>query len=219
MRNPEFFSVDILGIHHTFYAIPMQKATGENPVEILSRARRSYRGYSFTITDLRDKIHGSGTRDMAAESTVQRPHIPPDSQPGQADSSGNVTDLRNLITGKKPLPKLELFTDKPCDITSQDVRNQAKEITEKNIKFSKAEKLRKLKKSVKLYDWKNYAPPEHQDGYVHPSKTKPTEDPEHSSSKCSTTAGARKASADHTPAGRGRSPERTPPIKSSQTPR
>ena len=75
LRNPEFLSVVILGIHHTFYEIPMQKATGENPVDILSRARRTYRGYSFTNVDLRDKIKSSGTRDKA-ESNVKRPHIP-----------------------------------------------------------------------------------------------------------------------------------------------
>ena len=56
LRNLEFLSVDRLGIHHSFYEIPMQKASGEKPADILSRARRSYRGYSFTITDLRDKI-------------------------------------------------------------------------------------------------------------------------------------------------------------------
>ena len=72
LRNPEFFSVDRLGIHHTFYEIPMQKATGKNPVDILSRARRSYRGYSFTITDLRDKIQSSGPRDMASSSKQQK---------------------------------------------------------------------------------------------------------------------------------------------------
>ena len=53
LRNHEFFSVDRLGIHHTLYEIPMQKATGENPVDILPRARRTFRGYSFTIIDLR----------------------------------------------------------------------------------------------------------------------------------------------------------------------
>ena len=121
LRNPEFFTVDGLGVNHTFYEIPLQKATGENPVDILSRARRG--GYSFTNVDLRDKIKSSGTRDMAAESIVERPHTPPsDSQPGQADSSCSVTDLRNLITGKKPPPKLELFTDKPHDNPTQEVR-------------------------------------------------------------------------------------------------
>jgi hypothetical protein len=45
---------------HTFFEIPLQKATGENPVYILSRARRSYIGYSFTNVDLRDKIKRPG---------------------------------------------------------------------------------------------------------------------------------------------------------------
>ena len=76
LRNPEFFTVVSLGVNHTFYEIPLQKVTGENPVDILSRARRSYRGYSFTNVYLRDKIKSSGTRDMAAESNVQRPPTP-----------------------------------------------------------------------------------------------------------------------------------------------
>jgi hypothetical protein len=124
---------------------------------------------------------------MAAGRTVKRPHTPPnDSQPGQPDSSGNVTDLRNLITGKKPPPKLELFTEKLCDNPTQDVRSLAKEITKRNIKLS------------------NYTPPEHQDWYVPQSKSKPTEDPEGSSSISTITAGARKTLADHSPTGRGR---------------
>ena len=150
---------------------------------------------------------------MAAESTVQMTHTPPnDSQPGQADSSGNVTDLRNLITGKKPLPKLELFTDKPHDNPSQDVRNQAKEITDRNSKFNRSGKIRKIKKSAKHYEWKNYAPPEHQDDYIPPSKRKPAEEPRPSSSNTTSTAGAREASAVHSPAGRGR--KRSRPISS-----
>ena len=87
------------------------------------------------------------------------------------------------------------------------MRNKDKKIAERNYKINKAEKLRLLRKSIKHYDWRNYAPPEHQDGYVPPSKSRPTEDPEPSSSKSSTTAGARKASADHSPAERGRKKE------------
>ena len=153
----------------------MQKASGENPADILSRARSSNRGYYFTTTHLRDKIQSSGTRDMAAEITVQRPHAPAnDSQPGQPDASIKVTDLRNLITGKEPPQNWSCsLKKKKRDNPSQDARNQAKEITERNIKFNKADKLRKIRKSVKHYDWKNYDPPEHQDGYSPPGKSKP----------------------------------------------
>jgi hypothetical protein len=164
LRNPDFFAVDRLGVNHTFYEIPLQKAT----VDIVYRARRSYTGYSFTNIDLRDKIKSSGTRDMAAESNVQRPHTPSnDSQPGQADSSCGVTDLRTLITGKKPPPKLELFTDNPYDNTSQGVRQKDKGTVERNSKFNKEEKHWLLKKSLKQYVWENYAPPEQQPGYFY----------------------------------------------------
>ena len=71
LRNPDFFTVDGLGVNHTFYEIPLQKATGENPVDIVSRARSSYTGYSFTNIDLRDKIKIRGTRGKAKE-TVEK---------------------------------------------------------------------------------------------------------------------------------------------------
>ena len=100
-------AMDRLCVNPTFYEIPLQKATGENPVDVVTRARRSYTGYSFTQVDLRDKNRNSRTRDTAAESNVQRPHTPPnDSQTVQTDSSCEVTDLRSLITGKQPPPKL-----------------------------------------------------------------------------------------------------------------
>ena len=46
MRNLEFFMEDRLGIDQDFYEIPKLKASGENPVDIISRARSSNTGYS-----------------------------------------------------------------------------------------------------------------------------------------------------------------------------
>ena len=58
MRNPDFFTMDRLGVNPTFYEIPLQKATGENSVDIVTRARRFYTGYSL----------GPGTLQMNAMS-------------------------------------------------------------------------------------------------------------------------------------------------------
>ena len=104
-------------------------------------------------SDLRDKIQSSWTRDMSVESTVQRPHNPPnDSQPGQPEVGVGKNDLRNIITGKKPPQKLVVFTKKPRPNPSQEINNQAKEITEKNTSFNKLEK---IKKSAVHYAWEN----------------------------------------------------------------
>ena len=62
-----------------------------------------------------------------------------------------MIDLRSLTTGKQPPPKLELFTDKPRDNPSQDVRQKDSETVERISKFNKAEKDRLLKKSLKHY--------------------------------------------------------------------
>ena len=49
-----------------------------------------------------DKLQGSGTRDMPADSTVQRPHSPPyDSQPGKTVAAVKKTNLGKYITKKK----------------------------------------------------------------------------------------------------------------------
>ena len=47
LRNMDFFTVDRLGVNPIFYEIPVQMATGVCPVEIVARARKAYKGYSF----------------------------------------------------------------------------------------------------------------------------------------------------------------------------
>ena len=102
MRNVDFFTMDRLGICPTFYKIPVQMATGVDPADIVARARKAYKGYPFYQDDLRDKIRNSGTRDIADESIVQRPHSPPnDSHPMETDSTIEVVDLRDIFTGKQ----------------------------------------------------------------------------------------------------------------------
>ena len=70
------------------------------------------------------------------------PSPPNDSPTMQTDSSCEVADLRSLITGKQPLPKLELFTQ-PI-FKSKDVRQKDSETVEKKSKFNKSEKARLL---------------------------------------------------------------------------
>ena len=73
----DFFTLDILGICPTFYEIPVQMATGVDPVDIVERARKAYKGYSFYQDDLRDKIRNSGSREIEDEIIIQRPLSPP----------------------------------------------------------------------------------------------------------------------------------------------
>ena len=62
------------GIHQHFCEIPMCKASGEIFVDIISWARKNYTGYSFQITDLRDMLHSSGTRDRSEKNTIKEPN-------------------------------------------------------------------------------------------------------------------------------------------------
>ena len=171
LGNPKFFTVDRLGVNHTFYEIPKQKATCDNPVKILFRARRSYRGYflGFTNVVLRSRVVGSGTwrqRAMSKGPTLLPLIVSLARQTPAAawQTSGTWSLERN---------HLELFTDKPRNNPNQDVRGKDKKTIERNSKINNEEKLGLQRKSMKHYNWKNYAPPEHQDGYVPPVRAGP----------------------------------------------
>ena len=168
MRNLHFLKEDRLGIHQHFYEIMMLRA-GCIPVDIISRARSNYTGYSFQITDLRDKLHSSGTRDRVADSTVQRPTLLPIIVSLERQSLLQRRLISGTTSPGKLPPKLQLFTNpRPLDILY--IRKVSKELVERNSKYNISKKIRKIKKSALHYMWENYAPPE---GYVPPSKRIP----------------------------------------------
>jgi hypothetical protein len=55
----------------------------------------------------------------------------------------------------KPHPKAEIFTEKPRTNPSQDIKNKAKEVTEKKTRFNNSEMKRKIKKSAVHYQLEN----------------------------------------------------------------
>ena len=65
---------------------------------------------------------------------------------------------------------------------AQDVRKKDSKVVRKQSEFNKAEKARLLIKSKKNFAWKNYAPPEHQPGYIPVLPKLSARDPEPSSS-------------------------------------
>ena len=55
LKNPMFFMVDRLMICETYYEIPLIRSSRDSAMDIITRARRIYTGFSFRITDLRGR--------------------------------------------------------------------------------------------------------------------------------------------------------------------
>jgi hypothetical protein len=51
LRNPNFFSVDRLGVQSEFYEIMLTSASGESPENVVMTARLNFMGFTFTATD------------------------------------------------------------------------------------------------------------------------------------------------------------------------
>ena len=66
-------------------------------------ARSSYKEFSFSTTDLRDKLGKGGAKESVKSTNPRDPTPPKDSQPMETDQEVTIIDLRDRITGKPAL--------------------------------------------------------------------------------------------------------------------
>ena len=112
----------------------------ENPEDAVQAARNKYLEFSFSATDLREKLGKGGSKEGVKSTNPRDPVPDKDPLPMETDQEGNIIiDLREKISGKPVPPKLELST-KPKIVTKPlvtDVRLKDKKEKERNERWRK----------------------------------------------------------------------------------
>jgi hypothetical protein len=113
-------------------------AKGENPQDVVHAARSSYKEFSFSMADLRDKLGKGGVKDGVQSTKPRDPTPPKDSQPMETDQEVTLIDLRDRITGKPAPAKVELTTklkdvSEPAFRDKKEVERNAKALADKML--------------------------------------------------------------------------------------
>jgi hypothetical protein len=174
-------------------------------------ARNKYLEFSFSATDLREKLGKGGSKEGVKSTNPRDPVPDKDPLPMETDQEANIIiDLREKISGKPVPPKLELST-KPKIVTKPlvtDVRLKDKKEKERNERWRRSAY---TPGGVKAASDSAPASASASASASAASASSPSSSrKKNDSSKPPSHPGARKATADHSPGRRGSKRDRSP---------